>query len=91
MRSNKAPVRPRARTFGLKKMEAAGKTGTAYDFTDVLFAGYDSAITARSGLGSISRSEFSAARSGTNRAAGMGGCDERRGRTLSAEGHFAAA
>jgi len=31
--------------FGLKKMEAAGKTGTAYDFTDVLFAGYDSAIT----------------------------------------------
>jgi len=29
----------------LKKMEAAGKTGTAYDFTDVLFAGYDSAIT----------------------------------------------
>ncbi|MDQ2867607.1 MAG: PBP1A family penicillin-binding protein [Verrucomicrobiota bacterium] len=35
-----------ARTeFGLKKMDAAGKTGTAYDFTDVLFAGYDSAIT----------------------------------------------
>src|SRR5437763_13303498 len=35
-----------ARTnFGLKKMGAAGKTGTAYDFTDVLFAGYDSAIT----------------------------------------------
>src|SRR5437016_2991660 len=31
--------------FGLKKMPAAGKTGTAYDFTDVLFAGYDSAIT----------------------------------------------
>ena len=31
--------------FGLKKMEAAGKTGTAYDFTDVVFAGYDSAIT----------------------------------------------
>ncbi|PYL78211.1 MAG: hypothetical protein DMF27_04430 [Verrucomicrobia bacterium] len=31
--------------FGLKKMEAAGKTGTAYDFTDVLFAGYDNAIT----------------------------------------------
>src|SRR5207244_6742969 len=31
--------------FGLKKMGAAGKTGTAYDFTDVLFAGYDSAIT----------------------------------------------
>lgn len=35
-----------ARTqFGLKKMEAGGKTGTAYDFTDVLFAGYNSAIT----------------------------------------------
>jgi membrane peptidoglycan carboxypeptidase len=35
-----------ARTeFGLKKMEAGGKTGTAYDFTDVLFAGYDSAVT----------------------------------------------
>src|SRR5205085_7786992 len=31
--------------FGLKTMPAAGKTGTAYDFTDVLFAGYDSAIT----------------------------------------------
>jgi len=31
--------------FGLKKMPAAGKTGTAYDFTDALFAGYDSAIT----------------------------------------------
>lgn len=35
-----------ARTqLGLKKMEAGGKTGTAYDFTDALFAGYDSAIT----------------------------------------------
>jgi 1A family penicillin-binding protein len=35
-----------ARTqFGLKKMPAAGKTGTAYDFTDALFAGYDSALT----------------------------------------------
>jgi penicillin-binding protein 1A len=32
-----------ARTdFGLKKFPAAGKTGTAYDFTDALFAGYDS-------------------------------------------------
>ncbi len=32
--------------FGLKKIPgAAGKTGTAYDFTDVLFAGYDSALT----------------------------------------------
>src|SRR5436189_3771368 len=31
--------------FGLKKFPAAGKTGTAYDFTDALFAGYDSAVT----------------------------------------------
>jgi 1A family penicillin-binding protein len=32
--------------FGLRKISsAAGKTGTAYDFTDALFAGYDSAIT----------------------------------------------
>jgi 1A family penicillin-binding protein len=31
--------------FGLKKIPAAGKTGTAYDFTDALFAGYDHAIT----------------------------------------------
>jgi penicillin-binding protein 1A len=31
--------------FGLKKMPAAGKTGTAYDFTDALFAGYDSNLT----------------------------------------------
>jgi len=31
--------------FGLKKMSAAGKTGTAYDFTDALFAGYDSNFT----------------------------------------------
>jgi len=31
--------------FGLKKMPAAGKTGTAYDFTDALFAGYDSHFT----------------------------------------------
>jgi membrane peptidoglycan carboxypeptidase len=29
----------------LKKMPAAGKTGTAYDFTDALFAGYDSNFT----------------------------------------------
>src|SRR5204863_3115008 len=29
--------------YGLKKFPAAGKTGTAYDFTDALFAGYDSA------------------------------------------------
>jgi penicillin-binding protein 1A len=31
--------------YGLKKFPAAGKTGTAYDFTDALFAGYDSAVT----------------------------------------------
>jgi penicillin-binding protein 1A len=31
--------------FGLHKFPAAGKTGTAYDFTDALFAGYDSSIT----------------------------------------------
>jgi 1A family penicillin-binding protein len=31
--------------FGLKKMPAAGKTGTAYDFSDALFAGYDSNFT----------------------------------------------
>ena len=35
-----------ARTeFGLKKFPAAGKTGTAYDFTDALFAGYDNTLT----------------------------------------------
>jgi len=31
--------------FGLKKFPAAGKTGTAYDFTDALFAGYTNSIT----------------------------------------------
>jgi penicillin-binding protein 1A len=31
--------------FGLKKIPAAGKTGTAYDFTDAFFAGYDSNFT----------------------------------------------
>src|SRR5437660_4795437 len=31
--------------FGLKKFPAAGKTGTAYDLTDALFAGYDSNFT----------------------------------------------
>jgi 1A family penicillin-binding protein len=31
--------------FGLKKFPAAGKTGTAYDFTDALFAGYDNSVT----------------------------------------------
>jgi penicillin-binding protein 1A len=31
--------------FGLKKFPAAGKTGTAYDFTDALFAGYINSIT----------------------------------------------
>jgi membrane peptidoglycan carboxypeptidase len=36
-----------ARTgFGLRKIpDVAGKTGTAYDFTDALFAGYDSNFT----------------------------------------------
>jgi 1A family penicillin-binding protein len=36
-----------ARTeFGLKKIpDIAGKTGTAYDFTDALFVGYDSNLT----------------------------------------------
>ncbi|HEY1770023.1 MAG TPA: PBP1A family penicillin-binding protein [Chthoniobacterales bacterium] len=33
------------RDDGLKKFPAAGKTGTAYDFTDALFVGYDSALT----------------------------------------------
>lgn len=31
--------------FGLQKFPAAGKTGTAYDFTDALFAGYTSGVT----------------------------------------------
>jgi membrane carboxypeptidase/penicillin-binding protein len=31
--------------FGLRKFPAAGKTGTAYDFTDALFAGYNSTLT----------------------------------------------
>src|SRR5213078_3929354 len=31
--------------FGLKKFPAAGKTGTAYDFTDAFFAGYNSNLT----------------------------------------------
>jgi 1A family penicillin-binding protein len=35
-----------ARTqFGLRNFPAVGKTGTAYDFTDALFAGYDSNFT----------------------------------------------
>src|SRR5262249_26223877 len=37
--------------FGLKKFPAAGKTGTAYDFTDALFAGYDSNFTCAVGAG----------------------------------------
>jgi 1A family penicillin-binding protein len=32
-------------TYGLKQMPVAGKTGTAYNFTDTWFVGYDSAIT----------------------------------------------
>jgi 1A family penicillin-binding protein len=31
--------------FGLKEFPAAGKTGTAYNFTDVWFLGYDSEVT----------------------------------------------
>ena len=31
--------------FGLQKFPAAGKTGTAYDFTDALFAGYTNGVT----------------------------------------------
>ncbi|MDQ3625760.1 MAG: PBP1A family penicillin-binding protein, partial [Verrucomicrobiota bacterium] len=31
--------------FGLKDFPAAGKTGTAYDFTDALFVGYSSSLT----------------------------------------------
>jgi penicillin-binding protein 1A len=31
--------------FGLQKFPAAGKTGTSYDFTDALFAGYTNALT----------------------------------------------
>jgi len=31
--------------FGLKKMPIAGKTGTAYDFTDAIFSGYTNVIT----------------------------------------------
>jgi penicillin-binding protein 1A len=34
-----------ASEFGLSKLPVAGKTGTAYNFTDVCFAGYDSEIT----------------------------------------------
>ncbi|MGZ4985562.1 MAG: transglycosylase domain-containing protein [Chthoniobacterales bacterium] len=32
-------------SLGLKEFPAAGKTGTAYDFTEALFVGYDNAIT----------------------------------------------
>ncbi|MBV9105113.1 MAG: transglycosylase domain-containing protein [Verrucomicrobia bacterium] len=31
--------------FGLRQFPAAGKTGTAYNFTDVWFVGYDSEVT----------------------------------------------
>ena len=37
--------KPARTEFGLKKFPAAGKTGTAYDFTDALFAGYDGKLT----------------------------------------------
>jgi penicillin-binding protein 1A len=32
-------------TYGLKRLPLAGKTGTAYDFTDVWFMGYSSELT----------------------------------------------
>ena len=34
-----------ASRFGLKPMAAGGKSGTAYNFTDALFAGYNSEVT----------------------------------------------
>src|SRR5436190_11267787 len=37
--------RPAREKFRLQKFPAAGKTGTAYDFTDALFAGCDNSIT----------------------------------------------
>ena len=37
--------KPAAERYGLRKFPAAGKTGTAYDFTDALFVGYDSQLT----------------------------------------------
>ena len=45
MRSTEGTGRAAYEKYGLKKFPAAGKTGTAYDFTDALFAGYDSALT----------------------------------------------
>ena len=45
MRLRLEPAKRRGLNIGLKKFPAAGKTGTAYDFTDALFAGYDSKIT----------------------------------------------
>ena len=43
--------RPAYQEYGLKKFPAAGKTGTSYDFTDALFAGYDSALTCVAWIG----------------------------------------
>lgn len=40
------PASKAVRELGLKPFEVAGKTGTAYDFTDVSFYGYSSQITA---------------------------------------------
>ena len=42
---DRAPVDAAREKFGLKKFPVAGKTGTAYDFTDALFAGYTDSIT----------------------------------------------
>src|SRR5881409_1228896 len=52
--------------FGLKKMPAAGKTGTAYDFTDALFAGYDSNFTCAVWAGFDKPQKIIAVRSGAS-------------------------
>ena len=45
MRFNREQEKPLPHSLGYKKFPVAGKTGTAYDFTDALFAGYDSNFT----------------------------------------------
>ncbi len=73
--------------YGLKKFPAAGKTGTAYDFTDALFAGYDSTITCAVWAGfdkpakNLSRRLRQRAR-----AARLGGRDERLPRQICGRG-----
>ena len=80
MRWKPAPASAARTEFGLKKFPAAGKTGTAYDFTDALFAGYDSAIHLR-GLGWVRQAAENLSRRvrQRNRAAGLGRYDERLG------------